>query len=461
MRSLRARLLVSALVGTSLTFATVGVGVYAVARNRMRADLDASLVSLARTSVAAAVAELSWGRLDEEEPTPRFTLDGLCFSPWLERQDPRTGSYASPQQLWDRLSLVRRDARSVRTYGMGGGLHAAPEMIHLLGLEVVAGAWVGTDPDEIEAELDALVGAALEGHVDVAVIGNEVLSRGDLDPAQLIVLLERARAALPPEIPVTTAEPWSVWIENPGLVEAVDQLFVNYHPYWHGVPVEEAVGIVACWHAQVLDIALGKPVVVAETGWPSGGSSFGAAQPSGEDAGRYVRDFVAWARLNGVRFHYFSAFDEPWKVEDEGDPGPHWGYREADGRLKPGLRPVFDGPLSPPMPPSLDFTFPEAEVGAALRGRAYGVGVFKNRLAVYLHTADGWWTKTVSGQPVTDLDCDGSFEVELFATPQELEADAVLVAVVPDDFVPPVLSGAADLPRALLGRAVTHREARR
>ena len=83
MRSLRARLLVSALVGTSLTFATVGVGVYAVARNRMRADLDASLVSLARTSVAAAVAELSWGRLDEEEPTPRFTLDGLCFSPWL------------------------------------------------------------------------------------------------------------------------------------------------------------------------------------------------------------------------------------------------------------------------------------------------------------------------------------------------------------------------------------------
>ena len=461
MRSLRARLLVSALVGTSLTFATVGVGVYAVARNRMRADLDASLVSLARTSVAAAVAELRWGALDEEEPAPRFTLDGLCFSPWLERQDPRTGSYASPQQLWDRLSVVRLDARSVRTYGMGGGLHAAPEMVHLLGLEVAAGAWVGPDPDEVETELAALVDAAIAGHVDVAVVGHEVLRRGDLEPAQLIALLERARAALPPEVPVTTAEPWRVWLENPALVEAVDQLFVNYHPYWHGVPVEEAVATVACWHTEVLQVALGKPVVVAETGWPSGGSSFGAAHPGEEHAGHYVREFVAWARLNGVRFHYFSAFDEPWKVEDEGDPGPHWGYREADGRLKPGLRPVFDGPLSPPVPPSLEFAFPDAEVGAVLRGRAHGVGVFKNRLAIYLHTAEGWWTKTIAGQPVTDLACDGTFEVKLFTTPDDVTADAILVAVVPDDFVPPFLSGTSALPRALLGRAVTFHEAQR
>ena len=461
MRSLRARLLVSALVGTSLTFATVGVGVYVVVANRLRSDLDASLVSLARTSVAATVAELRWGALDEEEPAPRFQLDGLCFSPWLEGQDPRIGAYASPQQLWDRLSVVRRDARSIRTYGMGGGLHVAPEMIHLLGLEAVAGAWVGPDPDEVEAELRALTEAAFAGHVDVAVVGNEVLSRGDLEPAQLVALLERARDTLPPEVPVTTSEPFSVWLEHPELVEAVDQLYVNYHPYWHGVPVEEAVTTVACWHAEVLRVAHGKPVVVAETGWPSGGSSFGAAHVGGENAARYVREFVAWARLNDVRFHYFSAFDEPWKVEDEGDPGPHWGYRDGAGRLKPGLRPVFDGPLSSPTPPSLEFDFPDAVLGATLRGRARGVAVFRNRLAFYVHTADGWWTKVVGDQPVSDVGCDGTFEVELFTAPTDVTADAVFVAVVPDDFAPPFLTGAETLPRALLERAVTFHEARR
>ena len=104
-----------------------------------------------------------------------------------------------------------------------------------------------------------------------------------------------------------------------------------------------------------------------ETGWPTnGGTDYEAATAGTDLAARYYSESVCGMLDWGVNVFYFEAFDEPWKVEDEGDPGPHWGYREADGRLKPGLRPVFDGPLSPPMPPSLDFTFPEAEVGASV-----------------------------------------------------------------------------------------------
>src|SRR3546814_7489323 len=48
-----------------------------------------------------------------------------------------------------------------------------------------------------------------------AIIGNEVLLRDDMTPRQLMVYLDRARSTL--KVPVSTAEPWHIWLKYPAL----------------------------------------------------------------------------------------------------------------------------------------------------------------------------------------------------------------------------------------------------
>lgn len=456
MRSLRARLVTSAFVGSSLTLAVSGLVIYWVVRDRLRTELDQTLDNLAQSTGAAISAELGWGGLGEEEQEPSFTLDGVCFSPWMEGQDPRLGDHVSEQQLWDRLEFVRHDALSIRTYGVGGGLDQAPRLIRLHGLETVIGAWIGPDEEANQVELETLVALAHEGLVDVAVIGNEVLSRGDLTSAQLIAQIEWAREHLPADVPVATAEPFNIWLENPGLVAAVDQVLANVHPYWSGRPNEFAIKDVACWHTALVQACQGKPVVVSESGWPSEGEPIEAAAPSHEASAQYMRDFVAWARLNGVRFHYFSAFDEPWKVDDEGDAGAHWGYREQSGKLKPGMRDVFDGPLLPSVPPGI--TLQRITPEGVISGEVVGVGNLNHRIAIYLEIDGAWWTKPTFTDPTLPIDCDGTYEVNVFSAEGDERATRVVLAVVPSDFPTPVLSGEPSIPPALFTRAVALEE---
>jgi len=86
------------------------------------------------------------------------------------------------------------------------------------------------------------------------------------------------------------------------------------------------------------------------------------------------------------------------------------------------------------------------------------LGVLTHRVAVYLHTAEGWSTRPSEAQPLTDIGCDGTFSVEVFTGEGDLHGDRVFAAVVTEDFLPPVLSGAESLPRVLLERAVTKTE---
>jgi hypothetical protein len=82
--------------------------------------------------------------------------------------------------------------------------------------------------------------------------------------------------------------------------------------------------------------ARGKQVIV-ETGWPSAGDSCGRAVPSMANANAYLKNFLSWANSRGVKYYYFEAFDELWKVRSEGSVGSHWGVWDQNGVLKPGM----------------------------------------------------------------------------------------------------------------------------
>ena len=304
-----------------------------------------------------------------------YRLYGLNFSPYIEPgEDPDQGDgQITPAELRERMERIAPYTRWIRTFGCSPDLRDAGRVAHDLGLQVAMGAWLARDSVENQNQVNCLIEEALAGHVDTAIVGSEVLLRGDLTEAELLGFVEQVRSALSgsgPPIPVTTADVYGVLLDHPAVLSAVDQVFVNLYPYWEGRRIDQAMAYVHQRYQDVQQAAPGKKVVVSEAGWPSCGEILGDAFPSPSNAGFYFLDFVSWARAMGVDYFYFEAYDEQWKVANEGQQGGCWGLWDGDGDLRDGMQAVFDGDQLPDnwtsLPatePVIDFTsLPEAVI---------------------------------------------------------------------------------------------------
>jgi len=277
----------------------------------------------------------------ESTPSSAYKLHGLNFGPYEDGQDPNKGFVIPLSQLRARMEVVAPYVEWVRAFGSTHGIENVCRVAREYGLKCLGGAWLSTDWAANERELEGLIRAGKEGLLDGAVVGSEVLLRGDLTEAQLLAYLGRVRAALP-GLPVSYADVHGALLDHPQVMAACDFIFVNYYPYWEGTHVQHAVAQLHAWHQRMREAAGNKEVVVSETGWPSGGNAVGKAVPSPENASFYFLNFVSWARANNVQYFYFAAFDEAWKAQQEGPQGAHWGLWNAQGHMKAGNREVFE-----------------------------------------------------------------------------------------------------------------------
>jgi cellulose synthase/poly-beta-1,6-N-acetylglucosamine synthase-like glycosyltransferase len=144
-------------------------------------------------------------------------------------------------------------------------------------------------------------------------------------------------------VPVTTGEIYSVWLEHPELVSAVDYIAAHILPYWEGFSERQAVDQAILMYDRLRRAYPGKRVVIAEFGWPSAGYNFHNAQPGPLEQARILRDFVTRADAYGIDYNIVEAIDQPWKTF-EGGVGPYWGVFDA------ARQPKFDwtGPLTDP-----------------------------------------------------------------------------------------------------------------
>lgn len=457
MKSIRSRLTAWTLAAVSLFLAVDGVILYWMVRGKLMEERDQSLVVLAHSAGSAVHHELRGVRQLVGHAEPRYALEGVAFSPWDSGQDPNRGAKVKPQLMWDRLQLIRDDALVVRTYGVDGGLEDAGWLMHMLGKRTVIGAWIGPDEESNAIQLATLVRLAKAGDVDVAVVGSEVLYRGDLEASQLLDLLRQAREQIPAHIPVTTADTWRSFLDNPELLPAVDLVYANYYPYWEGVAIEDAVQTLAGWHDELLMYAEGKPVMVSEAGWPSAGDSIGNAHANGENAARFFLEFVSWAVANDVRYTYFTALDETWKAAYEGPQGAHWGYRDANGRLKPGMQAVFDGLRMDAGEPSVVLTqIPDLGSDEELSGSVSGVGTLLHHVAVLIQVNGLWYTKPSYASPVTSIAADGAFHADVTTGPGDEAATAFSAFLFPQSFIPPPADGITTIPAAYFEMALDH-----
>lgn len=298
-----------------------------------------SALAIALVAVAANLA--IWRIANEPVELPGFPgkIDGFAFSAFQRYQSPLEGTFPSEAELGRDLRILSRYGKSIRTYASAES-DAIPRLAQHYGLEVTAGAWLDRRLDNNERELLALKSAAMKfPNIERAIVGNEALLRSDLSVQQLTQYLDQAREML--DIPVSTAEPWHMWLRYPELADHVDYITVHLLPYWEGVPRRQAVKDVLARYDEVRARFPKKKVVIGEVGWPSNGDRFVHARPSVEDEAQFLRRFFAVAKERKLDYFVMEAFDQPWKETGEGRVGAYWGMFDADRELKFAL----EGPV--------------------------------------------------------------------------------------------------------------------
>jgi exo-beta-1,3-glucanase (GH17 family)/cellulose synthase/poly-beta-1,6-N-acetylglucosamine synthase-like glycosyltransferase len=288
------------------------------------------LSSLVVATIFAALTYAFWAALNQPTPEPAWPsrIQGFAFSPYREDQDAVRGDRVSPQQIDADMRLLAGRTNAVRTYSTMDGLDAVPALAARHDINVALGAWLDTRRNRNQHEIaNAIRLARLHRNVVRVIVGNEVLLRGDVPLEEMVEYLDRAREQIGQ--PVSTAEPWHVWLKHPELAKHVDFLAVHLLPYWEGVEVEQAV-LESIAHVRELQARFpGKPVVIAEVGWPSNGRTREAAVASEANQALFLRRFLAQAEREDWVYYVMEAFDQPWKRRTEGAVGAYWGVYDA------------------------------------------------------------------------------------------------------------------------------------
>src|SRR5579871_1345526 len=292
--------------------------------------------------IAAAFAALTvavWALVNRptaEPPWPKH-IQGFAFSPFRLGEDPTRHVMPTDGEIDADLKLLTGKVKAVRTYSDDGSLGDVPQLAERHGINVAVGVWIDDHREKNERELAKAVELA-KAHTNVmrVFIGNEVLLRGDVPLKELEGYLDRARDAIGQ--PVGTAEPWQLWLTHPELAQHVDFIGIHLLPYWEGVAVDAAVDYSLAQFHQVQKAFPGKPVVIAEVGWPSHGRTRESAVASDANEALFLRQFLQRAEREQIIYYIMEAFDQPWKAYMEGSPGSYWGVYDVNRHPKFAFR---------------------------------------------------------------------------------------------------------------------------
>ncbi|EKB50888.1 glycosyl hydrolase family 17 protein [Cecembia lonarensis] len=258
-------------------------------------------------------------------------MPGLCFSPYEDGQQP--GDQLSEEQIRRRLNIIRPYTQWVRSFSCTDGNELIPKIAKEYGIKTLVGAWLGKDDEINQKEVKNLIQLAKDGYVDIAAVGNEVMYRKDLSEDQLLEFIHQVKSELP-DIPVGYVDAYYEFERKPRITDACDVILANCYPYWEGCALDYSLLYIKDMYARAVRSGNGKKVIITETGWPSQGTALYGAVPSDENFIKYFINIQKWSKEESIDIHYFSSFDEAWKVGAEGDVGAYWGLWDKDEDLK-------------------------------------------------------------------------------------------------------------------------------
>ncbi|MBE0438963.1 MAG: glycosyltransferase [Gammaproteobacteria bacterium] len=289
--------------------------------------------------IAVIVAAVTYGFLayinrPEIEPMWPVIIKGFSFSPMRAQHDPSVGNLPSVEQIEQDLQLLSGKTHSVRTYTIAGAMADVPRLAKKHNLNVALGAWIDNRLQNNLVEVEQVIKIADKNRSNVVrvIVGNESILRNDVPIGLLGQYLNHVRAEV--GMPVSTAEPWHVWIEHPELAHYVDFIAVHMLPYWEGVDNDNAVDYIDQRMQQLQEMFPHKPIVIAEVGWPSNGRTRKQAVADEAKQAKFLRRFLNRAEEKDYTYYVMEAFDQPWKRQIEGAVGAYWGVYDADRHAK-------------------------------------------------------------------------------------------------------------------------------
>jgi exo-beta-1,3-glucanase (GH17 family) len=298
------------------------------------------------------------------DDVPAGKLSSLSFAPFREGHDPMLERFPNAQQIEEDLALMGQVTHNIRTYASAEGtMPLIPPLAKKYGLTMLQGGWLGSykaNTAQKSAKLKAkndlemaeLIRSANENPdvVKRVIVGNEVLLRGDLEPEELIEYIRHVKQSV--KQPVSYADVWSEYMKHPQLIREVDFITIHILPYWEDEPiaVENAPAHIERIYKQVQQEAksmgVDKPILIGESGWPSGGKQRGEAIPSVTNEAKFIRDFIKVANKNSFDYNIVEAFNQPWKAAFEGIIGAKWGlYDSSRQQVFPLTGKVFENSL--------------------------------------------------------------------------------------------------------------------
>ena len=255
-------------------------------------------------------------------------VKGFSYSGFQKGQSPLDRIFPSTPELTKDLRLLKPLTNEIRIYDSLQNTEVIP-LAAQFNIRVTAGAWLNSDLNANRREIDALKEQIKRyPNIDRIIIGNEALLRKDLSASQLISYLDELKQET--DLPISTAEPWHVWLKNPELVKHVSFIAVQLLPYHEGLPVDKALDYVMHRYQELISAYPRKKILISEIGWPSNGPTIDGAVASPINQAKFIREFLALSTFQNLDYFLIEAFDQPWKTAIEGWGGPYWGMFDAN-----------------------------------------------------------------------------------------------------------------------------------
>ncbi|KAJ1854452.1 glycoside hydrolase 3 protein [Coemansia sp. RSA 1822] len=270
---------------------------------------------------------------------------GLNYNP--KRPD---GSCPNVYQVQADLKVLRPYTNRLRIYSVHDCNQGEPVLRAMENTDwkVELGLWVNKNDAVFEADKKELLRLTqyfnFAKQVSAVVVGSEAVYRKEQTAEQLAAKIRNVKQALAnvglARIPVTTSETWPTYYQ--ALINEVD--FVNMHgfPFWEGVSIDKANDKMFQHIYDLQAAAKGKKVVVGETGWPSAGDHYGAAETGMHNAQRYLQQFVCRAARENIEYYYFNSFDQSWaSTNNASNVEGHWGIVKSDYVTPKFAEPIY------------------------------------------------------------------------------------------------------------------------
>lgn len=290
---------------------------------------------------------------------------GIAYTP-LGSQLPECGNSLS--EVIEDIQLLSQITTNIRLYGADcnqSSLVLAAIQATQVNMSVYLGNYPaddnGTAYERQKGEIQTALQQYGAGNVVGITVGNEfildyITAAGQSDPngpagqaaaAMLVPWINDTRSMLSSmglsNISVGNADAGSYF--NNEVLAAVDYGMANVHPWFANQSIDNAAGWTYDFFTST-DVALAqslpnKPkMFIAETGWPTGTSSFNANPNDGpslasvENLQIFINDFACSATKNGTGYFFFEFSDEPWKNITYGGVEGYWGLFDSNKNLK-------------------------------------------------------------------------------------------------------------------------------